>query len=157
LSRDFGLPDEAVALGSSPDEPLGSLDLDDPGTLAALGDRVQAAAAPLAVIDTVGMTTSRNLSRPDEAREFFAPVLEMGQGCGVALLGLTHLSRDKEALGRRIVEKARVVLKMTQHDPEGQRDRRRLWVDKTAVVKPPPLGITMGSGGNEYDFEPPNE
>jgi hypothetical protein len=46
---------------------------------------------------------------------------------------------------------------MTQPDPEGQRDRRRLWVDKTAIVKPPPLGITMGDAGNEYDFNPPRE
>jgi hypothetical protein len=156
-ARDFGLPDEAVALGSSPDDPFGSLDLDDPDTLAALGERIKAASVPMAVIDTVGMVTSRNLSRPDEAREFFAPILELCQQTGVALLGLTHLSKDKEALGRRIVEKARVVIKMTQPDPEGQRDRRRLWVDKTAVVKPAPLGITMGTAGNDYDFEPPRE
>jgi hypothetical protein len=157
LARDFGLPDEAVALGSSPDEPFGSLELDDPATLAAIGERIQAAAVPLAVIDTVGMTTSRNLSRPDEAREFFAPIIEMCQQTGVALLGLTHLSANKEALGRRIVEKARVVIKMTQPDPEGQRDRRRVWVDKTAIVKPPPLGITMGDAGNDYDSNPPSE
>ena len=156
-ARDFGLPDEAVALGSAPDEPFGSLDLDDPDTLAAIGDRIKAAAVPLAVIDTVGMTTSRNLSRPDEAREFFAPILELCQRTGVALLGQTHLSANKEALGRRIVEKARVVIKMTQPDPEGQPDRRRLWVDKTAVVKPPALGITMGTAGNDYDFDPPKE
>lgn len=103
------------------------------------------------------MTTSRNLSRPDEAREFFAPIIEMCQQTGVALLGLTHLSANKEALGRRIVEKARVVIKMTQPDPEGQRDRRRVWVDKTAIVKPPPLGITMGDAGNDYDSNPPSE
>jgi hypothetical protein len=156
-ARDFGLPDDAVALGSAPDDPFGSLDLDDPDTLAALGDRIQAAEAALAVVDTVGMTTSRNLSRPDEAREFFAPILELCQKTGVAILGLTHLSANKEALGRRIVEKARVVIKMTQPDPEAQRDRRRLWVDKTAVVKPPPLGITMGTAGNQYDFDPPRE
>ena len=156
-ASDFGLPPEAVALGSSPEEPFGSLDLDDPATLAALGERIQAAAVPLAVIDTVGMTTNRNLCRPEEAREFFAPILELCQKTGVALLGLTHLSANKEALGRRIVEKARVVIKMVQPDPEGQRDRRRLWVDKTAVVKPPALGITMGNEGNTYDFDPPKE
>ena len=55
------------------------------------------------------------------------------------------------------MEKARVVIKMTQPDPEGQRDRRRLWVDKTAIQKPPPLGITMKIDGNDYDFEPPKE
>ncbi len=156
-ARDFGLPDEAVALGSAPDEPFGSLDLDDPDTLAAIGNRIQAAAAPLAIIDTVGMTTASNLSKPNEAREFFAPILDLCHKTGVAFLGLTHLSKDKEALGRRIVEKARVVIKMTQPDPEGQPDRRRLWVDKTAVVRPPALGITMKTGGNDYDFEPPKE
>ena len=156
-ARDFGLPDEAVALGSAPDEPFGSLDLDDPDTLAAIGNRIQAAAAPLAIIDTVGMTTASNLSKPNEAREFFAPILDLCHKTGVAFLGLTHLSKDKEALGRRIVEKARVVIKMTQPDPEGQPDRRRLWVDKTAVVRPPSLGITMKTGGNDYDFEPPKE
>jgi hypothetical protein len=157
LVRDYGLPEDAVALGSGPAEPFGSLDLDDPANLAAIGQRIQAAEVPLAIIDTVGMTTSRNLSRPDEAREFFAPIIEMGQQTGAAVLGLTHLSANKEALGRRIVEKARIVIKMTQPDPEGQRDRRRLWVDKTAVLKPPVLGVTMTTTGNEYDFNPPKE
>jgi hypothetical protein len=157
LLRDYGMPEEAVALGSGPTEPFGSLDLDDPANLAAIGQRIQAAGVPLAIIDTVGMTTSRNLSRPDEAREFFAPIIEMGQQTGAAVLGLTHLSANKEALGRRIVEKARIVIKMTQPDPEGQRDRRRLWVDKTAVLKPPVLGVTMTTAGNEYDFNPPKE
>jgi hypothetical protein len=157
LTRDYGLPEEAVALGSGPAEPFGSLDLDDPANLAAIAQRIQSAEVPLAIIDTVGMTTSRNLSRPDEAREFFAPIIEMGQQTGAAVLGLTHLSANKEALGRRIVEKARIVIKMTQPDPEGQRDRRRLWVDKTAVLKPPVLGVTMTTTGNEYDFNPPKE
>ena len=156
-ARDFGLPGDAVALGSSPDDPTGSLDLDDPDTLAALRERIQAAAPALVVIDTVGMVTGKNLCRPEEARAFFAPIIELAGQTGVAFLGLTHLSKDKEALGRRIVEKARIVIKMTQPDPEGQKDRRRLWVDKTAVVKPPPLGITMGGSGNEYDFKPPVE
>jgi AAA domain len=156
-ARDFGLPDEAVVLGSSPSDPSGSLDLDDPSTLTALGDRIMAAAVALVVIDTVGMTTGRNLCRPEEARDFFAPIIDLAGKTKVPILGLTHLSMNKEALGRRIVEKARVVIKMTHPDPEGQRDRRRLWVDKTAIQKPPPLGVTMTDKGNDYDFNPPAE
>jgi AAA domain len=156
-ARDFGIPEDAVALGTSPDDPLGGLDLDDEATLAELGECIRAAQPALVVIDTVGMVTDRNLCRPEEARAFFAPIMDLARETGAAFLGLTHLSANKEALGRRIVEKARVVLKMTQPDPEGQADRRRLWVDKSAVVKPPPLGITMGDGGNEYDFSPPSE
>jgi hypothetical protein len=156
-ARDFGLPDDAVVLGSSPDDPTGSLDLDDPATLADLETRIVDSAVALVVIDTVGMVTSRNLSRPEEARDFFAPIIELAGRTGVPFLGLTHLSMNKEALGRRIVEKARVVIKMTQPDPEGQRDRRRLWVDKTAITKPVPLGVTMGDKGNDFDFDPPKE
>jgi hypothetical protein len=156
-ARDFGLPDDAVALGSSPDDPTGGLDLDDPDTLAALAGRIEAARPALTIIDTVGMVTCRNICRPEEARAFFAPLMERAGESGIPFLALTHLNANKEALGRRIVEKARVVIKMTCPDPEGQPDRRRLWVDKSAVVKPPALGITMGESGNEYDFTPPHE
>ena len=156
-SRDFGLPDDAVVLGSAPNDPLGSLDLDDPDTISAIGERIIAAKTPLVIIDTVGMTTSHNLSKPNEAREFFAPLMDLASKTGVALEGLTHLSMNKEALGRRIVEKARIVVKMTQPNPEGQINRRRLWVDKSAIVKPQALGITMGDSGNEYDGNPPSE
>jgi hypothetical protein len=117
-ARDFGLPDDAVVLGSSPQDPTGSLDLDDPATLNAIGDRIVAAGTCLVTIDTVGMTTGRNLSKPEEARDFFAPIIELARKTSTAFLGLTHLSKEKEALGRRIVEKARVVIKMTQPDPE---------------------------------------
>jgi hypothetical protein len=109
------------------------------------------------IVDPVGTTTGRNHSTPEDAREYFGPLMELASKSGVAFLGLTHLSKDKEALGRRIVEKARVVLKMTRPDPEGQPDRRRLWVDKTAAVAPSPLGITMGDEGNDYDSYPPTE
>ena len=50
-----------------------------------------------------------------------------------------------------------MVIKMTCPDPDGQPNRRRLWVDKTAAVKPATLGITMGTSGNEYDLDPPVE
>ena len=136
VSRDFGLPDNAVALGSTPDDPLGGLNLDDQTTIGELTERTRESGAALVVIDTVGMTTGRNLCKPEEAR-VFAPLIEFAPSTEVALLCLTHLSKDKEALGRRIVEKARVVIKMTKPDPDGQPNRRRLWVDKTAVVNPP--------------------
>ena len=146
-----------VTLGSAPDDPTGGLDLDDPETLATLEARIVASGVRLVIIDTVGMVTGRNLCRPEEARAFFAPIIELAAKTGVAFLGLTHLSKDGGALGRRIVEKARVVMKMTCPDPEGQRNRRRFWIDKTAVQRPAPLGITMGSAGNEYDPNPPTD
>ena len=66
-SRAFGLPDEAVALGSWNDDPTGMLDLDDPETLKNLAELIRAAAPALVIIDTIGMSTRRNLCRPEVA------------------------------------------------------------------------------------------
>jgi KaiC/GvpD/RAD55 family RecA-like ATPase len=156
-SRAFDMPDDAIHLASSPDDPTGSLSLDDPEDLAALASRIEAVEPALVVIDTVGMTTAQNLCKPEDARAYFGPLMDLAAASGVALLGQTHLSKDKEALGRRIVEKARIVIKMTKPDPEGQPNRRRLWVDKTAALNPPALGITMRDSGNDYDTNPPTE
>jgi hypothetical protein len=44
---------------------------------------------------------------------------------------------------------------MTSPDPEGQPDRRRVWVDKTCVAKPPAMGMTIADTGCSFDFTPP--
>ncbi len=40
-------------------------------------------------------------------------------------------------------------------DKEGQPNRRKLWIEKTAVKKPDPLGITFTDTASEYDNNPP--
>ena len=153
----YGLPDEALLFNAPPDDPFGGLDLDDPETMGALGDRARAARPGFIVVDTVGMTTARNLCRPEETRAFCGPLADLATATGIPVLALTHLSKDKEALGRRIIGAARVVWNLTRPDRDGQPDRRRFWVDKSFAKTPPPLGITMGEGGNDYDFTPPSE
>ena len=51
------------------------------------------------VIDTVGMTTARNLCRPEETRAYCGPLADLATATGIPVLALTHLSKDKEALG----------------------------------------------------------
>ncbi len=62
-------------------------------------DRIRAAAVPLAIIDTVGMTTSQQSVEaqrgPRVLRSDPGPVPQDRGG----FLGLTHLSKNKEALG----------------------------------------------------------
>lgn len=41
-------------------------------------------------------------------------------------------------------------------DPEGQPDRRKFWVKKTAVKPPEALGITFTDASNDYDDTPPS-
>jgi hypothetical protein len=156
LAERFGLPDEAMVFNAPASEPTAGLDLDDPAELTALFDRVRADSPGLVIIDTVGMTTARNLCRPEDARVYFGPLMDMARATGVAFLLLTHLSRDGQALGRRINGACRLVWKMTDPDPEGQPGRRRVGVDKTYAEKPPALGMTIGPAGCDFDFTPPS-
>src|SRR5436305_334962 len=83
------------------------------------------------------------------ARRAFDSTLQGSAEPGVPIVALTHRNKDGEALGRRITERARSVLSLTCPDPDGQPDRRRFWVSKSATKKPPPLGITIKEEGNE--------
>jgi hypothetical protein len=156
LAGNYGLPDEAVLFNAPTADPTAGLDLDDPDELAALGRRIRAERPGLVIIDTVGMTTARNLCRPEDARAYFGPLMDLARDVGVPFLLLTHLSRDAQALGRRIVGACRLVWKLTHPDPDGQPDRRRLWVDKTYSVKPPALGMTIAAAGCGFDSSPPS-
>jgi hypothetical protein len=155
LARDYGLPDEAILFNASVADPTAGLDLDDPDELAALDRRIRSERPGLVIVDTVGMTTARNLCRPEDARAYFGPLMDLAQQTRVPFLLLTHLSKDAQALGRRIVGACRLVWKMTQPDPEGQPDRRRVWVDKSYTVKPQALGMTISAAGCSFDSNPP--
>jgi KaiC/GvpD/RAD55 family RecA-like ATPase len=152
----YGLPPEAIVLNGSPDDPTGRLFLDDIESIEALRRRVIRHTPALVVIDTVGMTTDRNLGKPEEARQYFEPLMKIANEHRTSFLLLTHLSKDsQQALGRRIVGASRVVWKLTQPDPEGQPDRRKLWVDKSYALKPPALGMTIAAEGCTFDAQPP--
>jgi hypothetical protein len=156
LGASYGLPDEAMLLNALPADPTGGLDLDDAAVVAELAGRVEAERPGLVIVDTVGMTTERNLCRLEDASQYFGPLMDIAQRTGIPFLLLTHLSKEGEALGRRIVGACRVGWKLTNPDPEGQPDRRRLWVDKSYMEKPPPLGMTIAATGCTFDFEPPS-
>jgi hypothetical protein len=157
LAEQHGLPEDALLLNAPQSDPTAGLDLDDKEELTALTRRIEAEKPGLVIVDTVGMTTAANLCKPEDARGYFGPLMRIAQETGVPFLLLTHLSKDANALGRRIVEKARVVWKMTTPDPEAQPDRRRVWVDKTYIPKPPAMGMTIADAGCSFDFTPPSE
>jgi hypothetical protein len=81
--------------------------------------------------------------------------MDLAVRTGVPFLLLTHLSKDGNALGRRFEGACRLVWKMTQPDPDGQPDRRKVWVDKSYAEKHPPLGMAIAAEGCAFDFNPP--
>ncbi len=149
----FGLPPEAVRLNALPNEPYGGWDLDNPDNVELLRELVENERPGLAIIDTVWRATRRRLSRENEVNELMDPIISIAQKCDVSILGLMHLSKDAETLGRRLEGLARAILKLFKPDP-GQPDRRRLEVIGN-FKEPPPLGVTIRDGGCDFDSNPP--
>lgn len=156
VAKNFGVPPEAILLPSLKLSPLETPDFDDPRTMDALKLQIELEKPGLIVIDTITYATSRNTSKADEAKAAFDGLMQLAATTGVAVLALTHLNKEGEVLGRRITERARSVIMLSLPDPEGQPNRRKLQIDKTAVKKPDPLGITFTDTSSDYDANPPD-
>jgi putative DNA primase/helicase len=152
LSQDFGIV-ESIRLNASKKDPYGGVSLESPEELAQLERRIRAVKPILVIIDTVGNSTDKNLSKQEDAKAYYQPLQVMARKTGTAIVCLTHLSANGNVLGRRAQEKVRVVIQMSQPDPSSE--KRKLWVHKTNAQKPKPMGLTMGNKGNEYDDNPP--
>ncbi len=152
LSKEFGVAD-IVYLNALKAEPFSGVSLDSLEDLANFEARVKAVRPLIAVIDTVGNTTDLNLSKQEDARLYYAPLQVIARKYECGILCLTHLNAGGKFLGRRVLEKVRLAIQMSK--PDATDDRRRLWVAKTYSRTPPPLGLLMKDGGNEYDDSPP--
>ncbi len=152
----FGLPGEAVKLNSLPDNPYGGWDLDEQANIDLMRDLIISERPGLVFIDTVWRATRRQLRREEEVNALLNPLVTIAQDTDTAIIGAMHLSKDGDTLGRRLEGLARAILKLYRPDPEGQPNRRKLTVIGN-FREPPPLGLTMGDTGCEYDSEPPSE
>ncbi len=153
-SREFGVA-EAVYLNALKAQPFDGVSLDSLEDLANFEARVKAVGPSICVIDTVGNTTDLNLSKSEDARVYYAPLQIIARKYECAIICVTHLNAGGKFLGRRVLEKVRVAIQMSQPQPGDE--RRRLWVAKSYDRKPLPLGMTMRGGGCDYDLNPPDE
>lgn len=151
----IGLPLEAIILNTSKANPVDLPDFDDSTTIDALRAQIEEMQPGLVIIDTITYATSRNTNRAEEAKVAFEPILKLAVETGVAILALAHLNAEGGVLGRRLVERVRSVISLTQPDPEGQPNRRKLWVSKSAMKRPEPLGITFRDLEIIFDSDPP--
>jgi hypothetical protein len=156
LAHSYGLPYEAVLLNARPDEPYGGVSLDDPVNIKALRERILIERPGLVVIDTVWRATRCKLSHADEVNQVMDPIIAIAQECDVAILGMMHASKDGETLGRRLEGLTRAVLKLSKPDPEGQPNRRKLWVERANFLEPNALGVTFHESGCDFDDNPPD-
>src|SRR5262249_50929084 len=121
-----------------------------------LRELVEAERPGMVFIDTVWRATRRRLNREDEVNMIMTPIVSIAQECDVSIVGLMHLSKDMDTLGRRLEGLSRGIMKMFRPDPKGQPDRRRLEAIGN-FKEPPPLGVTIRDGGCDFDSNPPDE
>jgi hypothetical protein len=155
IAREMDVPDEAVLLNADEDAPFEGTQLDSTDAVKALEGRIRKHAPALVVIDTSLNATDKGCTKPEDAKAFFVPLMQVAQRCGVPILCVTHLNANGKALGLRIRGQCRSVINQSQPDPEGQPNRRKLWVEKSMGKPVKALGVTMRDGGNDYDCNPP--
>jgi len=150
----LGMPDEALFFNTTPDEPYGGTELDTPEDRYRLEGFIGQVRPGLVFVDTLTNATSYDLCRATENKAMMAPLRDIAQRTRTTIIPLLHLSREGQALGRRIKGITRTILQLDCPDPE-QPGRLKLWVAKSFAKKPPALGVTMTDAGNDYDFNPP--
>ena len=151
----FGMPDEALFFNTTDDEPYGGTELDALEDRDRLEEFIGQVHPGLVFIDTLTNATSYDLCRATENKAMMTPLRDIAQRTQTTIIPLLHLSREGQALGRRIKGITRTIIQLDCPDPE-QTGRLRLWVAKSFAMKPPALGVTMTDGGNEYDHNPPS-
>ncbi len=154
LGEAFGTTDR-VKVNTHPSDPWGGVSLETVEDLTLLERRIAACKPLFVVIDTVGNTTDKNLSKQEDAKAYYAPLQVIARRHNVVMLCLTHLNGAGKLLGRRALEKVRVAWRMSAETINDHTCRRRLEVSKSNSQYPQALGVTMGDGGNEYDDDPP--
>lgn len=152
LTRDFAITD-AVRINAPKSDPYAGVSLETDEDLIFLEARVKAVRPVVVVIDTVGNSTDKNMSRQEDAKAYYQPLQILARKCNCAVLCLTHLNAAGQFLGRRVQEKVRVAIRIDHFEEVG--DKRRLEVRKSNSMVPPALGLIMGGDGNDYDNEPP--
>lgn len=156
IPEQFGFAPDSIVLNGTKANPYGGTNFDNVEDFAKLERRIMRVKPVAVFIDTIGNATDKEMTRPDQAKQIFKPLAEIATRTGTSIILVTHLNKGGEALGRRIIGAVRQVIKLECPDPQNEPNRRKLYVDKSNSMKPRPLGVTMGSAGNDYDGSPPS-
>jgi hypothetical protein len=150
----FNLPDEVLVFPAPPDDPYANTDLDSAESLTWLGNAIASVRPVWIAIDSFTYATTRDVCEQRSVAILKAPLVDLVQRHQTNIILSLHVSKDGQALGKRIKGITRTLMHLECPDPE-QSHRLRLWVEKSYGKKPPALGVTMHDAGNDYDFNPP--
>jgi hypothetical protein len=149
----LGIPDEAAICPHDPSDPLGVslLDLCDPFMVDII-DRILTTdkTIKLVVVDTLTYASNKSLSKPEDMKAVLDGIITLAAKHAVAMLVLIHENRDGEALGRRICERARVLMKLERYS-ESDPTRLRLFVKESNFKERPALTVVHKDTGVEFE------
>lgn len=149
----FGIPPEAIYLNSWGDDPTNGTVLDSIKDFKGLEDRIIRTGVSITFIDTVMNSTTHNTMRPEDGIKFFKPLAEVAMRTNTAIVMVTHLSANNEALGRRIVGQCRQMINLEKIEGEPNNStKRRMFVSKSNSMIPPELTVTLKSDGADYAY-----
>jgi AAA domain len=153
--RALGIPDQAAVLPHDPRDASGVslLNIDDPLMLGILDKSLSDDdAIKLIVVDTLTYASGKSLSKPEDMKVILDSIMALAAKHGVAVLVLIHENRDGEALGRRICERARVLMRLERYS-ESDPTRLRLYVKESNFKERPALTIVHTDAGVEFEKE----
>ena len=150
----FGLPSEAIVFPAPESDPFANTSLDDPDTWKALDAAIATVRPWCLFIDSLTYATAQDISEQKSIARLKTQLVRLINAHAINIALLLHVSKEGQALGRRIKGITRTLIHLDVADPD-RPDRLRLWVEKSYAKRPQALGVTIGATGNEYDSQPP--
>jgi hypothetical protein len=155
LAVAMGLPPQAIIFPAPEDEPMTNTSLDDSDTWDWIEEAIEVCRPALMFIDTLTYATTMDLCDQKSIAKLKTPLVNLCQKHQTSIGLSLHVSREGQALGRRIKGLTRVLFHLECPEPERASERLRLWVEKTFDQKPSPLGCTIHTDRMDYDSNAP--
>ena len=124
------MPPESIIFPTAPDDPYGGTSLDEPETLDALDEACRIHKPAFVIVDSLTYATRWDIGEQRTIATLKDPLVRLAQTHQVLVMLLLHVSKEGQALGRRIRGITRTLLHLEAPDPT-QPDRLRLWVEKS--------------------------
>jgi hypothetical protein len=115
---DFGTPGEAVVFPAPLDDPYANVDLDSDETWTALNDAIATIKPRCVFIDSLTNATTLNLCEQQTIARLKTPLVDIVQRHQVNIVLLLHVSKEGQALGRRIKGVTRTLIHLGAPDSD---------------------------------------
>ena len=148
----FGIPPENIILNAWNDDPTQGTILDTAAQFAELSSRIERNGIDMVFVDSAMNATSHGTMKPEDAIKFFVPLMRIASERNCVIVLITHLSKEGQALGRRIVGQVRQLIRIVgpATNPDLATDERLIFVEKSNSKLPPQLISTMHDSGAHY-------